>query len=260
MNAVAIIPAAGRGERLGAHLPKTLVELRGRPVIVHTLAVFERVAGISGVILVVPPEFVDVYRRVVERYGMPKVLAVVAGGATRTCSVRNGLSALPSEADYVVVHDGARPLVTVATVERGLHLALQAKALVAAVPVKPTIKVVDPATQVIRQTLDRSLLWEIQTPQIFERALLERAYADGAEATDDAALVERLGVPVKVFPGDYDNLKITTPGDMPLAEALLAREESLGLRSPASRPVKQKEKSARRGGKRRPGSIKNGED
>lgn len=221
MNAVALIPAAGTGERFGASVPKPLVELCGRPLIVHTLSVFEKVDEITGVILIVHPEYLGDYRRVLERYDLKKVLRVVAGGNTRTRSVRNGLRELPPGAEYVVVHDGARPAVTAEIIGRGLRLVAKEKAVVAAVPVKPTVKVVDPVTNVIRQTLDRTLLWEVQTPQIFERELLERAYSADVLATDDAALVERLGVAVKVFPGDYRNVKVTTPEDLVVAEALL---------------------------------------
>jgi 2-C-methyl-D-erythritol 4-phosphate cytidylyltransferase len=221
MITVALIPTAGTGERLGASVPKPLIEINGEPLIAHTLKVFERVASVAGVVLVVHPYYKKDYQDLVDSYGFKKISAIVDGGATRSQSVRNGLRALPPDADFVIVHDGVRPIVTVDLIERGLALAREEKAVIAAVPVKPTLKVVDPQTNIVRETLDRTLVWEIQTPQIFERKLLERAYAGDTEATDDAALVERLGVPVKVFMGDYRNIKITTPDDLIVAEALL---------------------------------------
>jgi len=121
----------------------------------------------------------------------------------------------------VMVHDGVRPLVTSRVLEDGLRLAKDKGTAVAAVPVKPTLKVVDPRTMAVTETLDRSLIWEIQTPQIFRRELLDRAYKADENATDDAALVELLGVPVMVYMGDRRNIKITTPEDLIIAEALV---------------------------------------
>ena len=124
-----------------------------------------------------------------------------------------------------MVHDAVRPLVTVRMIDDGLSLALKERAVVAAVPVKPTLKVVDPKTGIVAETLDRSLVWEIQTPQIFERKLFEKAYANDTEATDDAGMVEKLGVAVRVFMGSYRNIKITTPEDLDVAGLFLKTGE-----------------------------------
>ncbi len=221
MNVWAIIPTAGTGSRFGAAVPKPLVDLKSKPVIARTLDVFEKNAAVAGVVLIVHPDFRKEYEMIIDRFGLKKVKAVVDGGATRTQSVRLGLAALPENVDVVMVHDGVRPLVSDVLIERGLKAIVTDKAVVAAVQVKPTLKVVDPVTFVVRETLDRTLVWEIQTPQIFEHSLLRRAYADDVTATDDAALVEALGVEVKIFTGDHMNIKITTPEDLLIAEAFL---------------------------------------
>lgn len=225
MKTVALIPTAGSGERFGSAIPKPLVDMGGKPVIVHTLTAFEKAPSIDAIILIVPAEYQGQFTEVVRKNGFKKVLAVIEGGATRTQSVRNGLRAVPKEFDVVLVHDGVRPLIGVDLIERSVALAGEEKAVVVAVPVKPTLKVVDPRTHVVRETLDRTLVWEIQTPQIFNRKILEKAYADDSESTDDAHLVERTGVPVKILRGDYRNIKITTPEDLVIAEALLKDRE-----------------------------------
>ena len=223
MKAVALIPTAGKGERFGGAVPKPLMKLHGKPVIAHTLAVFEQIADVVEIILIVHPGFLKEYQAAVKAARFSKVRTIVEGGATRTQSVRNGLRVVPQSADFVIIHDGVRPLVTTELIERGLGLMASEKAVVAAIPVRPTLKVVEPKKNIVRETLDRTLVWEIQTPQIFERDLLMRAYADDAEATDDAALVERLGEPVKVFMGAFRNIKITTPEDLVIAEALMGK-------------------------------------
>ncbi|MBF0619781.1 MAG: 2-C-methyl-D-erythritol 4-phosphate cytidylyltransferase [Candidatus Omnitrophica bacterium] len=219
MKVAAIIPTAGTGERFGGAMPKPLADLHGKSVIARTLDVFERTAVVDRVILIAHADYADEYKAVVKAEGFKKVSAVVIGGATRSQSVRNGLRALDKDIDVVLVHDGVRPLVTSVMIEEGVALAVEMGAAVAAMPVKPTLKVVEPKTHVVRETLDRTLVWEIQTPQVFKREILDRAYADDSEATDDAALVERMGVAVRVFKGSYTNIKITTPDDLIVAEA-----------------------------------------
>lgn len=222
MSIWAIVPAGGIGQRFGGEKPKPFAELDGVPVIVHTLQVFEQCFLVEGVILVAHRDWLKDYQNMTVLYGFKKVKAVIAGGETRTQSVRNGLGALGDAADMVIVHDGVRPLVTSAMIVRGIDAVKRTGAAIAAVPVKPTIKSVDPKTGAVMETLDRSLLWEVQTPQIFDRKTLERAHAeDRSGATDDAALVERIGVPVDVFMGSYTNVKITTPEDIVVARAFL---------------------------------------
>lgn len=222
MKVQAIVAAGGSGERMGTAIPKPLLPLSGIPVVIRTLLAFEVMPLVDTVILVVPPGRRVDYQAAVTSAGLKKVKAVIPGGKTRTQSVREGLNALDTDADFVVVHDAVRPFVTVAMIGEGIAAAVEEKAAIAVVPVKPTLKMVDPRRNtMVAATLDRSLIREVQTPQVFERALLQRAYADGIEATDDSALVERLGVTVKVFPGSYRNIKITTPEDMLIAEAFM---------------------------------------
>jgi 2-C-methyl-D-erythritol 4-phosphate cytidylyltransferase len=218
----AIVPAAGTGERFGGDKPKPFADLGGKPVIVRTLEVFEHCGLVGGVVLVVHQDWLKDYKELVAAHRLKKVKAVIVGGDTRTQSVRNGLLALGVDADVVMVHDGVRPLVTPAVIAAGLAAVRDAGAVIAAVPVKPTIKVIDPKTRTVAETLDRELLWEVQTPQIFDRKVLEKAYAEDRDgATDDAALVERSGFKVGVFMGSYENVKITTPEDLVVARALL---------------------------------------
>ncbi len=222
MSVWAIVPAAGTGERFGGDKPKPFADLGGKPVIVRTLEVFEYCGLVDGVVLVVHQDWLKDYKELVAAHRLKKVKAVIVGGGTRTQSVRNGLSALGVDADVVMVHDGVRPLVTSATIVLGLDAVKATGAAVAAVPVKPTIKVIDPKTRTVTETLDRTLLWEIQTPQVFDRKVLERAYAEDRDgASVDAALVERAGLKVGVFMGSYANVKITTPEDLVVARALL---------------------------------------
>jgi 2-C-methyl-D-erythritol 4-phosphate cytidylyltransferase len=218
----AIVPAAGTGERFGGTRPKPFADLGGKPVIVRTLDVLGSCGSIDGIILVVHPDWLKDYKDLVAAHGLKKVKAVLAGGDTRTQSVRIGLLALGTDVDVVMVHDGVRPLVNTKIIAAGLEAVKASGAAIAAVPVKPTIKAVDRKTKTVMKTLDRDLLWEVQTPQIFDRKVLEKAYTDDRDgATDDAALVERSGVKVAVFMGSYENLKITTPEDLVIARAFL---------------------------------------
>ncbi len=222
MSVWAIVPAAGTGERFGGSKPKPLAELARKPVISRTLAVFEACADVDGIVVVAHRDWIKDYQDIVRRHNFGKVKAVVEGGATRTQSVRLGLALMPKDVKVVMVHDGVRPLVSEVMIQRGLEAVKATGAAVAAMPVKPTIKVVDPKDALVRETLDRDLLWEIQTPQVFDRKLLDKAYREDRDgASDDAALVERLGVKVKVFEGAYTNIKITTPEDMSVAQAFL---------------------------------------
>ncbi len=223
MRAVALVPAAGSGSRLGLALPKAFVPLAGRPILAHTLARLEAVPLVEAIVVVVAEAEVEAcVRRVVRPAGLARVTAVVPGGAERQDSVRAGLAALPSWADVVLVHDAARPLVPPEVIEAVAHAAFASGAATAAVRPKDTVR--DDGGR----TLDRGRLWLVQTPQGFRRDLLAeahaRAAADRYAGTDDASLVERLGHPVAVVPGSYRNVKITTREDLVVAEALLAEE------------------------------------
>jgi 2-C-methyl-D-erythritol 4-phosphate cytidylyltransferase len=218
----AIIAAAGRGRRFGEG-DKLFAPLAGRPLIAHTLMAFEVCRAVEKVVLALAEENLERGRRLAAAAGFDKVAAICPGGPRRQDSVRLGLEAL-GQCRWVVVHDGARPLLTAALIEAGLAAAAETGAAIAAVPLADTLKEVA-EDGLIRRTLDRRNLWAAQTPQVFGYELLWEAHrlADSVgEATDDAALVEALGRRVRVFPGSPRNLKVTTAADLALAQALLA--------------------------------------
>ncbi|HUH12354.1 MAG TPA: 2-C-methyl-D-erythritol 4-phosphate cytidylyltransferase [Longimicrobiales bacterium] len=218
----AVIPAGGAGRRMGG-ARKPWLELAGEPILRHALAPFLARSDVAWVIVALPAD--DVADPPAWLAGLDARVRLVAGGAERGDSVAAGLAAVPEEADVVVVHDAARPLLTGAVLERVLRAAAAGEAAIAAMPAADTVKEVDAGGRIVA-TLERSRLWLAQTPQAFPRALLVRAYGeaarDGALATDCAGLVERLGVPVRVVEGDAQTLTVTRPADVPLAEALLA--------------------------------------
>lgn len=220
-----VVVAAGRGTRMRTAESKQYLLLKDKPIVVHTLELFERMDEVKEIALVVGVQDVSRCEAFVQKYRLTKIKAVLAGGSERQHSVRLGLHALTR--DWVMVHDGVRPLVTAKAVRSCMAAALSGEAAVLAVPVKDTIKQVNEAG-VIVATPDRRSLWAIQTPQAFRRSLLMRAHEqaeqDGFLGTDDAMVVERLGVPVSVTEGEYTNIKITTPEDLPWAEFLLNGE------------------------------------
>ncbi len=223
----AIIAAAGRGARMGQGVNKVFIPLDKRPLISYTLEVFEKCGVIEEVILVVGKDDAEHARSLVDEYKWQKIRSIVVGGAERQHSIANALKSLSLKTSWVVVHDGARPFVNGDLLARTVAEARQWGAVGVAVPVKDTIKIAD-GEGFVAQTPDRSRLWAMQTPQVFSRAILERAYQyceeAGVKVTDDAALVESLGVKVKLLMGDYRNIKITTPEDLLFAKAILRRE------------------------------------
>lgn len=225
MKTQAIIPAAGSGARFKTDIPKPLVLLKGKEIFVYSLEVFEKSSLIDGMVVIAPADRCQEFENVIKKYSFQKSIQVVAGGNSRYESVSNGLKVLNPNIDFVLVHDGARPLVSLKVVEEAINMAYTAKAVVVGVPVKPTIKRIDPRAKEIDTTLDRNILWEAQTPQVFAYELLMQAHRQGVgldvEATDDAFLVERFGAKVKMIEGEYRNIKITTPEDLKIAEALL---------------------------------------
>jgi 2-C-methyl-D-erythritol 4-phosphate cytidylyltransferase len=217
-----VIPAGGAGRRMGGAY-KPLLMLRERPVLAHTLQPFLERADVVAIVIAVPqellaapPEWLRAHERV----------QLVAGGAERGDSVRNALAAVPDDADIVLVHDAARPLVAAAVIERCVHAAASGRSVIAAVRVVDTIKDVDEGGR-IEGTLDRRRLWAAQTPQAFPLAVLRDAYAralaERVSATDDAALVTRFGGTVTVVEGAPENIKITAPADLAMADALLGQ-------------------------------------
>jgi 2-C-methyl-D-erythritol 4-phosphate cytidylyltransferase len=217
--AVALIVAAGRGERLGSGQPKALVTLAGRPMVEWSLRALHAVAAVQRIVIALPPGTV--------LQTAPDGVVTVAGGETRSHSVREALRAC-GLGDPVIVHDAARPLASPALFERALAEleSSGADAVIAAAPVSDTIKEVAQDGRTVQRTLDRQRLWAVQTPQVFRRVALERALLDASDdvlaaATDDAWLIERAGGTVRVSRSEPDNIKVTGPIDLELAELLL---------------------------------------
>ncbi|MFZ5641341.1 MAG: 2-C-methyl-D-erythritol 4-phosphate cytidylyltransferase, partial [Bacillota bacterium] len=204
----AVIPAAGQGKRMQTTVSKQFLHLQGMPVIVHTLQAFDSCDEVGEVVLVCAEGEKTVYEDLIGVFEIKKVFRVVAGGAERQDSVYNGLQAVPDDTDIVLVHDGARPLVDAGIIGRVIAAAGSCGAAVAAVPVKDTIKMTD-AAGFVEKTLERSRLYQIQTPQGFRYDILKNAYEQARQTgflgTDDAALVERLGIRVQLVPGAYEN-------------------------------------------------------
>jgi 2-C-methyl-D-erythritol 4-phosphate cytidylyltransferase len=218
-----IIVAAGEGRRMEG-VDKVLVPLAGEPLLLRATRPFQQCPAVSQIVVVVSGEKEQQCRALVGRPGWSKVSDVCLGGARRQDSVAAGLKRL-KEPDWVVIHDGARPLVTVDLIERGLEAAKETGAAAAAVPVTDTIKVADDAG-IVRQTLPRQNLRAVQTPQVFRFDIIRDAYEkDTGDVTDDASLVERLGHKVRLYAGSYDNIKVTTPADLALAEIILKKRE-----------------------------------
>ena len=211
--------AAGESRRMGG-IDKVFAPLGGRPAISYVLDAFEQCASITQIVVVVSENNVAKCRQLVAEQKLSKPIEVCAGGKRRQDSVAAGLKELKG-CDWVVIHDGARPLVTKELIREGLEAARETGAAVAAVPVTDTIKMAGD-DKIVRQTPPRQNLWAVQTPQVFRAGLISEAYQKtGGEVTDDASLVEALGSKVKLYMGSYDNIKITTTNDLMIAEALL---------------------------------------
>ena len=213
---------------MGSAVEKQFLHLRGIPILAHTLRVFDKSPKIDGIVLVVAPQQRQALEgEVLGPHPCEKLLRVIDGGAERQDSVANGLRAIPPDCELVVVHDGVRPLVSIDLLEAVLEAAHHYGAAIAAIPAGDTVKQAD--SQKVVATLERETIWLAQTPQIFRAKLLRRAYEkaarDQAVVTDDAALVERIGVTVHLVHGSPENIKVTTPADLLLAEAILAGRE-----------------------------------
>ncbi|MEV7414625.1 2-C-methyl-D-erythritol 4-phosphate cytidylyltransferase [Streptomyces sp. NPDC089919] len=233
----AVIPAAGRGVRLGAGVPKALRTLGGTPMLIHAVRAMARSRAVSVVVVVAPPDGADGVRNLLAEHALPEKteILVVPGGETRQESVRLGLAALPGDVTDVLVHDAARPLVPVDTVEAVVDaVRAGAPAVVPALPVTDTVKEVEPRPagqpEPVVATPERARLRAVQTPQGFDLETLLRAHeetaVDGEGATDDAGMVEALGVTVLLVPGHEEAFKVTRPLDLVLAEAVLARRRA----------------------------------
>ncbi|MBA2435465.1 MAG: 2-C-methyl-D-erythritol 4-phosphate cytidylyltransferase [Verrucomicrobiota bacterium] len=218
----AIIVAGGRSQRMG--FDKLLASLAGRSVVAHSIAAFEQTKSVTDIILVGRAERLSAYEKIVALQGFGKVSAIIPGGARRQDSVRCGLQKLPAENDFVAVHDAARPLVRPEMIEQIFQLARRHGGAASAAPVSDTLKRVDRELAVIGG-VERADLFAVQTPQIFQRELLEKAYAAifeaGLDVTDEISAVERAGGRVVLLPNEEPNFKITWPADLPLAEFVL---------------------------------------
>ena len=226
LKTVAIIPCAGSGIRMGAARAKQFLEIRDRPILALTLEKFQACPLIDSIILVVPMAEIDFCKKeIVKRYGFGKVDKVILGGERRQDSVRLGLEASNGDYELAVIHDGVRPFIDAALIERVLTAAKDHRAVIVALPAKDTVKKVDHAGFVI-ETHERKNIWLVQTPQVFRyRDIMtahEKAISEGWEdVTDDASLIERLRIPVKVILGSEYNIKITTPHDMELGRIFI---------------------------------------
>jgi 2-C-methyl-D-erythritol 4-phosphate cytidylyltransferase len=221
---VAIIAAAGIGRRMGSG-GKQYLPLRGEPVLAHALRAFQACFEVYQIIIVSAEVDIDRCRDLVKKYDFGKVTQIIKGGEERQDSVFNALQVVPKQAEIVVVHDGARPLVTPEIIKRSLDELEGWDGVIVGVPAKDTLKLVE--AQAVVETLDRERIWQVQTPQVFRADLLTEAYraaiTKGYYGTDDAALMEQLGYKIKVTMGSYENIKITTPEDLVIAEAILAQ-------------------------------------
>jgi 2-C-methyl-D-erythritol 4-phosphate cytidylyltransferase/2-C-methyl-D-erythritol 2,4-cyclodiphosphate synthase len=261
----AVIPASGLGRRLNSDRGKAFTDIGGMPLIARTIAVFQNSPAIDEIVLIAQSDRIEDARALADQFGFSKVASIVPGGEVRQDSVRNGIAAVSKSSDIIAIHDGARPFVTPEIIQASIDAACEDSAAIVAVPVIDTIKSSstnplarslaglstvssakvgdgregNPDRRFVGSTLDREKLWAIQTPQTFRRDVIltafERAYADGFVGTDDASLVERMGIPVRIVQGSYENIKITTPTDLRLAEAIM---ESRGTsRERVSRPL-----------------------
>ncbi len=233
MKTVAIVTAAGAGIRMGGKVAKQFLAFDGKPLLAVTLERFQLCPAVDAVIAVVPSESVGFCKKeIVDVFGLTKVVKVVAGGARRQDSVRAGIEASQGEYGLVVIHDGVRPLVAVGLIERTVEAAKRFRAVIVALPAKETVKEVG-GDGLVKRTYDRRRVWLVQTPQAFRYEDILKAHRHALQqgwddVTDDALLMERMGIPVKVIKGSEENIKITTPHD--LDQALFLRTGKRGRR------------------------------
>ncbi|MBE6008839.1 MAG: 2-C-methyl-D-erythritol 4-phosphate cytidylyltransferase [Lachnospiraceae bacterium] len=220
-----IIAAAGIGKRMGVDIPKQFLEIKGKPVLYYTVSAFEKNKNVDSVIIVTGKESIEYCQKdIVEKYSFKKVEAIVEGGKERQNSVHNALNALKDKNGIVLIHDGARPFIMQEDIDEIILSVKEYGSAVLAVKSKDTVKIAD-ENGFVKETPDRSFIWNIQTPQGFDCSLIKEAYEkaeeDGFSGTDDSSLVERLGVRVKLVEGHYTNIKITTKDDLLVAEGFL---------------------------------------
>ncbi len=223
-----IIPAAGFGERMGAPVSKQFLSLRGKPIIIHTLERFQQCSEITEIVIAAQRSAFQQIEFLVREFHLTKVRPIVEGGKRRQHSVANALSFVDARAELVAVHDAVRPFIHRKILLTAIEKAAEYSASVVAVRAKDTLKIGD-ENSFIESTLNRSSVWIAQTPQVFKKEILVRAYEhaknNSIEATDDASLVEQIGIQPVLVEGSYDNIKITTPDDLEFAEVLAHRFE-----------------------------------
>jgi 2-C-methyl-D-erythritol 4-phosphate cytidylyltransferase len=229
MKTVAIIPAGGFGKRMQGRLSKQYLPVDGKPILSHTLNIFQLSPDIDDIVLITPEEDVQAVRQmIVEPWRISKVRHVLAGGKQRQDSVRNGLAVIGDNVDIVLIHDAVRPFISGDVIHLVVREAEKWGAVTVGMPVKDTVKRVDQGGWIL-ETLNRQVLWMTQTPQAFKRSVIQEAYRRADEdqfyGTDDASLVERMGFRVKMIEASYENVKITTPEDLLLAELLMKRQK-----------------------------------
>lgn len=232
MKTVGIVLAAGSGKRMGTSKKKQYLLVKDRPILFYSLKAFED-SFIDEVILVTSADDMDFVKKdIIDKYGLTKVRRIVEGGKERYNSVLNGLKAI-DDADYVFIHDGARPMISTEILQRGFEVVKEYKACVVGMPSKDTVKIADD-DGFVSVTPKRSRVWNVQTPQIFDFSLIKEAYisivakeeelkAQGIAITDDAMILEEYShYPIRLVEGSYENIKVTTPEDMVLAEQFLS--------------------------------------
>jgi len=227
MKIVALIAAAGKGRRMNSRISKPFIPVSGKPILAYTIDKFEKCKSIDKIYLIVNPEEKEIcHKNIILKYNFSKVQELVDGGDTRQDSIYNGLKALDRDTDIVVIHDGARPLVEENIIQNSIEKAQKYGAAIAAIPIKDTVKKSD-NNFYISKTLNREEIWRAQTPQTFKYDIIlpayHQAYKDKYLATDDAAIVEKYGHKVKLIIGPEENIKITTPFDLIVAEVFLKK-------------------------------------
>lgn len=223
-TSVLIIPAAGSGSRMGTEVPKPYLTISGKTVLEHTLNCFAGIKGLKQVVISTSVQYIDFTRKKAEQLFPELEIDVVMGGKERQDSICNALSAVNQDIDLVIVHDAVRPFISSHQIYDCIYSASEKGAAIIAVPVKDTIKKADRYMN-IAETPQRKYLWQAQTPQVFSRKLIMNAYCEAKKSdfqgTDDASLVERLGLPVAIVEGDRMNFKLTYPLDFKIAESLI---------------------------------------
>ncbi|MBL3656736.1 2-C-methyl-D-erythritol 4-phosphate cytidylyltransferase [Fulvivirga sediminis] len=221
----AIIVAGGKGSRMNSDLPKQFLALHGKPILMHTLEAFHNYSSAIEIILVLPLKDIDTWKSLCKKHNFSTPYHLTIGGNSRFQSVKNGLNSIQDSSGLVAIHDGVRPLISTHIIDASFRIAAAHKSAVAAVRLKESIRV---TTQDTTQAVDRALYRLIQTPQTFDLELIRQAYEidEVPSLTDDASVAEKAGHKISLFEGSYDNIKVTTPEDLIIAEALMNRKNN----------------------------------